>query len=98
MNCVLMWLSTCIIDPNSFAVTVDLYQPFQQPVHEGAWCGQNKTGHWCKGPRAELSFGVSVTLPRGFRADYGIRHTSFIMENDRGVEGVYLRLVWKPAD
>jgi hypothetical protein len=98
MTCALWFASVCLVDPSTFQVQAELSQPIQKPLHEGAWCGNTKIGHWCQGPRADLTLSMSITLPKGFRADYGLRHESYVFESDRGTESVYVRLAWSPTD
>jgi hypothetical protein len=97
MSCILTFGVICLLETSSFTLSADVSQPIQQPLYEGAWCGNEKIGHYCQGPRVELSLGLSVTLSERFTADYGLRHSSYIAESDRGVESVFVRVTWRPG-
>jgi hypothetical protein len=97
MTCALWFASVCLISSEGFSVSAELSQPIQQPKYEGAWCGHKKIGHYCNGPRVEMSLGMTVTISERFTADYGLRHSSYLLEGDRGVESVFVRLSWRPV-
>lgn len=91
MECLIHLLSLCVLDPNNVYVKGD----FDFTHHlktEGAWC----TNHWCQGPRATMRVGATLDLTRAFQIDYGLQHTSFVNEADRGAESLYVTVEWRP--
>lgn len=69
-------------------------QPGQQVEKnlEGPWC----ENHWCRGPVGDVRIGMRAYLPNGWQMDYGVMHRSYIMEHDRGYEGVFIKIEWRP--
>ncbi len=96
MTCALSFATLCLISSEGFIVTADISQPVNQPKYEGAWCGHEKIGRYCRGPRVDLSLGMTVTISDSFTAEYGVRHSSYLMEGDRGQESVFVRVQWRP--
>lgn len=54
------------------------------------------SGHWCQGPAADVRIGVTLPITDALEADLGVRHVSFVMEHDRGTEGAYAKVTWRP--
>ncbi len=96
MSCVLTFGTICLISSQGLVIEADISQPVQKPLHEGSWCGHEAIGRWCRGPRMDLSVGMVVTISPRFTAEYGLRHSSYIVGGDRGVESVYVRVTWRP--
>ena len=92
MSCALTWLSVCLIDPSNAYLTVGVSSQLQADPDEGRWCAD----HYCRGPLGELRIGMRVEISPRFELDYGLRHTSFIKDNDRGEESFYASVTWRP--
>ncbi len=91
MTCLAAVLA-CLLSPSNVYVSGMLYAPVTSAVGEGAWC----RNHWCRGPQGEARIGLRADLTRSLELDAGLMHRSFIREDDRGVESVYLTLTWRP--
>lgn len=97
MDCLINLLALCVFDPSNVYVTGEVdfapsKQRFANGLYEGRWCEDR----FCTGPVGTLKIGVEITMPNGWRLDYGFKHTSAIRENDRGMEYPYLSLTWRP--
>jgi hypothetical protein len=98
-GCALWFASVCLIEPSSFSISAELSQPLNHDIAygEGMRCTNGDgTAHWCRGPKVDLSLGMTIEFSPRFTADYGIKHTSYLAEHDRGVESVFVRVVWRP--
>lgn len=96
MNCILMWLSTCIIDPSNIYLTAGLYD---NDIHkaEGSWCSNKERGWFCRGPMAELKLGTVIDVTQTISLDVGVMHRSFPMEKeDYGSTGPYISMTYRP--
>lgn len=100
MDCLFKLLAICIFDPSNLYITGEFVTPFNQalqikaePLHiEGYWCGD----HWCRGPLASLRLGMVIQLKQGLEVDLGLRHQSFIHDDDRGQEGAFVSFTYRP--
>lgn len=92
MSCALLFASVCLIDPSNLYATAGLSDQLRADPDEGRWCDD----HFCRGPMAELKIGMTVEVSPKIQFDYGLRHTSFINDNDRGEESAYLSVTWRP--
>lgn len=90
--CALAFASVCLIDPNGLYLTAGFSNQLQADPQEGRWCAN----HFCRGTLGELKLGMVVEISPGISLDYGIRHTSFIKEGDRGEESVFASMTWRP--
>lgn len=97
MNCILMWLSTCIIDPSNVYLTAGL-SDHQNGRYDQAIC-TNKQGWWhrCRGPLADLKIGTVIEISGSVSLDVGYFHRSFIQEsNDEGTNGFSVSMTYRP--
>lgn len=79
----------CLWSSERLYITGELLHPLSgKPYH---WCYGP-----CHGPLAELRIGMQATLRPDLTVDYGFRHTSFPLENDRGQESFYISATWRP--
>lgn len=92
MNCLINLLALCLYDPSAVYVTGEVYQPHYRWNEGGLWCRY----HRCEGPMGELRLGVNVPMTRMFDLNYGFKHQSFIMEDDTGMNTVFVSVTWRP--
>lgn len=99
MNCLINLLALCVFDPSQVYVRADLDFALNRPqaktndgeFNEGYWCKDR----WCSGPRAVIRLGAKIEL-NDFTLDYGLAHSSFLAEDDRGQESAYVGVTWRP--
>src|SRR3954470_21775021 len=98
MTCLLAVSLACLFDPSQVYVTGELVMPpFSGYANEYAWCGSQ--GRRCAGPVGVLKLGMHAELQTeagAWTLDYGVRHQSYVMEDDRGKESVYVSVTWRP--
>ena len=83
IDCLLSIASLCLFDPSGAYLTGEVAGPrVGMSSGEYAWCGH--VARPCRGPMGILRAGMKVDLTRNITIDYGLMHSSFILENDRG--------------
>ena len=104
MNCLINLLAMCIFDPSNVYIkpSIDYVVSGWQldPVAkngigrytEGAWCGNR----FCRGAIGSLELGVQMPIKRNLTLTLRVKHTSFLLESDRGHESVGADLVYYP--
>ncbi len=94
MDCLIHLVALCLLDPANVYVTAELYAPQPFLRSEGRYCIHQD--RYCRGPVGEVRIGVTADLPKGWTLNYGVKHVSFVFENDGGDNGPFLGFTWRP--
>jgi hypothetical protein len=98
MDCLVNLALACLFQVENVYVSLDaFYSPYRYHESaagrtEGPWCERG----FCDGPQGTLRIGMEAPLPNNFTLRYGLQHQSYFVEKDRGFEGAFLQLEWKP--
>lgn len=90
MECLLA--IACLFNSSNLYVSGDLYTQVSNRDYGRRWCFNRP----CYGTLAELRIGMKVDITPSMQIDYGLRHTSFPDENDRGEESAFLGFTYRP--
>lgn len=96
MSCLTALSLACLFQPDQLYVTGSVLKPVTEGRVDSAVCNSHGARHWCRGVMGELKIGMRIELTPRFDLDYGVRHSSFLTENDRGDESAFLSVSWRP--
>lgn len=97
MECLINIVAFCLLNTSNVYVTGDVDfasrpRQFANGLWEGRWC-ENR---FCQGPIGTIRIGVQVPVSSTLILEYGFKHQSFILEDDRGEESLFVSGTWRP--
>ena len=98
MNCLTQLALACLFQTENAYVSLDVfYTPYRYNESpsgrmEGPWCER----HYCDGPQGTFRIGMEAPLPNNFTLKYGLQHQSYVVENDKGFNGAFVSVEWRP--